>query len=292
VNAWDPDLQRWLHRVSELPDVKWHPEQGTLDVDQSAQQRWLLHATHSVTTDLPGGWYLVRVEAAGAFPSRRLFTIAAGTAHRYAHGDLPPKAMDVAVSLSAEPVYALLHHDGGTLGVNLFAADAAARIARVDTFSVTGFADYRAERERERERALPDLAAWKPDAPGGVTVKADADTLIVNGNSSGSGYQLVSAPVAVQPDASVMIRVPVEVRAGQVCTGVLDESQQTWLAAPTDHEDEHRFRTGRSRNVFIVVANCNGAGATAPVASRFVVGRGGYAVNADRWYVDSLMRFW
>ena len=103
------------------------------------------------------------------------------------------------------------------------------------------------------------------------------------------GYQLASPRIDVTPGVDVSVRLPIAVEAGRVCTGVLDEQQRQWIVRPLDRADVHRFRAGGNRGVFVVVSNCNGTGG-APMASRFTLTDGRYAVFADRWYVDALMR--
>jgi hypothetical protein len=93
----------------------------------------------------------------------------------------------------------------------------------------------------------------------------------------------------VKPGTDVSIRLPIAVEAGRVCTGILDEHQREWIVRPLDQAEVHRFPAGSNRGVVVVVSNCNGNGGAA-VASRFTLTDGRYAVFADRWYVDALMR--
>ena len=105
---------------------------------------------------------------------RVVMTAGAGSLHDYPAGDLPPP-LDVAARLAPEPVYLLPHHNGGVVGLNLFAGDAAARIATVDTFRVSGLTDYRLAREQMAEQPLPAFSTWTPDAAGGVKAVLEVD---------------------------------------------------------------------------------------------------------------------
>jgi hypothetical protein len=249
-------------------------------------RHWERSATDAVTADLPAGWYLFLVALSGDAQSR-LMTAAAGSLHEYPVGDLPPP-VDVAPRLANEPVYLVRHHDGGAVGLNLF-ADAGARIGAVETFHIGGLTDYRLARERMAERPLPAWTAWVPDAASGVTAIADGASIGVRGNASPWGYQLVSPRIDVTPGVNVTVRLSIDVETGRVCTGILDERQQEWIVRPLDQEDEHRFSSGGHHGFFVVVSNCNGNGGP-PAASRFSVTEARYAVFDDRWYVDTLMR--
>lgn len=287
VSVWDAAERRWLHDAVPVDGVAWTTGTGSLRISKGPQQ-WDQLVAGGVAAELPAAWYLLRVELAGDSRQSRVMTAAAGIAHHYPVGDLPP-AMDVAPLLADEPLFLLQHHAGGVLGLNLVSADPGARVVRVETFRVSGFPDYRLDRERLAEQPLPALAQWTPDGPSGVTAAPDAAGLRVNGNASAWGYQLVSPRIEVVPGSSVTVRLPILVEAGRVCTGILDEQQQNWIVRPLDGAELHRFEAGANRAFVVVVSNCNGASGAA-VASRFVVAEGRHAVFADRWYVETLMR--
>jgi hypothetical protein len=287
VSAWDAAQQRWLHDATPSEPVTWLPATGSLLVIKGSR-RWPRAATDAVAAQLPSGWYLFRVTLTGDAAKSQLLTLGAGSAHQYPAGDLPP-AVDVAARLGSEPVYLVRHHDGGAIGMNLFAADAGSRIGAVDTFGISGLTDYRLARERMTEQSLPALSTWVPDAAGGVTMVTDGAGVLVRGNASPWGYQLVSPRIEVTPGVDVSVRLSIAVDAGRVCTGILDERRQQWIVRPLDRVDVHRFAAGGNHGVFVVLSNCNGDGG-GPVASRFTVTEGRYAVFADRWYVDTLMR--
>lgn len=285
ISVWDAAQERWLHDASPSEPIAWRPASGSLRVSKGPRH-WERPATDAVTADLPAGWYLFRVVLSGDAQSR-LMTAAAGSVHEYPVGDLPPP-VDVAARLASEPVYLLRHHDGGAVGLNLFAA-AGARIGAVETFHISGLTDYRLVRERMAERPLPAWPAWVPDAAGGVTAISEGASIRVRGNTSPWGYQLVSPRIDVTPGVNVTVRLSMAVEAGRVCTGILDERQQDWIVRPLDQADEQRFSSSGHHGFFVVVSNCNGNGGT-PAASRFSVTEARYAVFDDYWYVDTLMR--
>ncbi|MCU1385417.1 MAG: hypothetical protein JWL71_4114 [Acidobacteria bacterium] len=287
VSVWDAPLGRWLRQVMPLPGIAWSRARGGLRVSKGSQA-WNSVATDTAVADLVAGWYLFRVAPPPQSGMRQLLVAGRGIAHEFAVGDLPPP-IDVAVRLRREPVYLLQHHDGGLLAVNLFSDAADARLGTIDAFRVTGVDDYRLARERAAEHPLPPLSTWVATASDGVTAARDGAGLVVSGNASASGYQLVSARVDVRPEAEAIVRLPLTIQAGRVCTGVLDEGQRQWLVAPSDAMPVHRFSAGANRSVFVVVANCNGAGAA---ASRFTVAAGGVAIVRELGYAEELMRAW
>ncbi len=244
--------------------------------------------TDGTPADLPAGWYLFRVEVSGGHTFGEVLSAGAGVEHDYVSGDLPPP-VDVAAHLGPEPIYLLQHHEGGAIGLNLYGRDSSTRIAAVETFRVAGLTDYRLSRERMVEQPLPVFTAWLPDAANGVTAVAAGSGIEVTGNDSKWGYQLVSPRLDVTPGADVSVHLPMTTHAGRVCTGILDQRQQEWIVRPLDQSDRHRFNAGANTSVFVVVSNCN-ADAGPAAASRFTVEAGAYAVFADRWYVDTLMR--
>lgn len=289
VSAWDADLQRWRHRTIPVSGVTWSGASGSLRVSRGAQTT-TLDVAATMVADLPADWYLFRVSGGNRSDGRQLFTAGKDIAHDFVVGDLPPP-IDVAVQLAGEPVYLLQRHAGGVLGLNLLSGSPGAQFGTIETFRVAGFDDYRDAREQGAERPLPASSTWTPDTPGGVTAAEDGETLAVVGNATPAGYQVVSPRIAVRSGANVMVRLPISIQAGEVCTGILDGRQQAWLVAPTNHAEVHRFATGPNESVFIVVANCHRDGAAAPI-SRFNLGNGRYTTGADRWYTDELMRTW
>jgi hypothetical protein len=164
VNAWDSGLQCWLHRSEPIADVHWSKGEGSLHIVRGAR-KWTWDATDTVVADLPSGWYLLRTLGTGEPRSRQMLTGGSSTSHDFPVGDLPPP-IDVAVRLAPEPAYLLLHHEGGPLGINLFAAEPGARRGAVETFRVFGLDDYRPQRERGQEQPLPNLSTWAPDTAG------------------------------------------------------------------------------------------------------------------------------
>lgn len=286
ISVWDATQQRWLHETTPVDGVAWASATGSLRVTKGARH-WSRPASDVLVADLPAGWYLFRITVTGTAAAPQLLTASTGPVHDYVGGDLPP-AVDVAARLSSEPIYLLRHHDGGSAGLNLYADDGVARLGAVETFRLSGLADYRRSREQLAEQPLPAWSTWLPDTSGGVATTTEGSTLRVTGNSSQWGYQLVSPRIEVTPGADVSIWLPVTVTAGRVCTGVLDEHQQ-WLVRPADQTALHRFQAGANRAVFVVVSNCN-VDAASSVASRFTVSEARVAVLGDRWYVDRLMR--
>lgn len=284
VSVWDAAEQRWMHQLRPF-SATWAPTVGSLNIARGPQ-RWSREATAALTGDLPEGWYLFRVGMLSGVTGPLFVTAGSGSSHEYAGGDLPPD-VDVATRLSsADPIYLLRHHTGGAVGLNFYGGSGD-RVGVVDTFRVAGWPDYRLNRELLASRPLPPLESWVPVTSDGVTVAPQGQVLRVSGNASQFGYQLVSPAIEVAPGAQVSIELPVTAQAGRVCTGILDEQQRGWIVPPVDLAPLHRFAAGTNHAVFVVVSNCN---TTAQTATAFTVEPGRIAVQADRWYVDSLMR--
>jgi hypothetical protein len=283
VSVWDTAQQRWLHDVAPTR-AEWRTVNGTLHAVKGARG-WDRTATSAIAADLPEGWYLVRVAVDGDSSEGVLLTAGTGNAHAFSAGDLPSD-LDIAARLSpTDPIYLLRHHTDGILGVNVYAGSAI-RISSVDVFAVTGWPDYRADRDSLTSQPLPPLSAWQPDTANGVRAEPDGERLHVTGNASQNGYQLVSPPISVPSGSQVSLHLPVSAERGRVCIGVLDGSQQHWILPPIDQAAVHRFSSGANDAVVIVVSNCNAAS----TPTTFVVEPGRYAAQASQWYVDSLMQ--
>lgn len=284
VSVWDAAEQRWMHQLQPFT-ATWVPASGSLNIARGPQ-RWSRQATAALTGELPEGWYVFRVRMQSGVTGPLFVTAGSGSSHEYVGGDLPPD-VDVAARLSsADPIYLLRHHTGGTVGLNVYGGSDD-RVGVVDTFRVAGWPDYRLNRELLASRPLPPLDTWVPVTSDGVTVSPQGQALRVSGNASQFGYQVVSPAIEVAPGAQVSIELPVTARTGRVCVGVLDEQQRGWIVPPVDQAPLHRFAAGTNRAVFVVVSNCN---TTAATATAFNVEPGRIAVQSDRWYVDSLMR--
>jgi hypothetical protein len=105
--------------------------------------------------------------------------------------------------------------------------------------------------------AAPDLKKWQvfPD----LTVTQSGLGYRVGGSSPVGGYQLLSPLTAVPPNHQLLLRVRSTVEQGDVCVGVLNESQERWLLPPYGRQDEVTIDSGNNRGVWFVFVTCGHA---------------------------------
>lgn len=126
---------------------------------------------------------------------------------------------------------------------------------------------------------LPPLDQWQmvteqtaaPAKEGGVDY---------TGDTTQSGYQLMSPPIPVERESTYLLRVKFEVLSGRVCAGILSGDQQRWLVPPDGATVEFLFDSAAVDAVRVVMANCYPLDAGNP-ASRFRVAGGSYARLAE-----------
>ena len=102
---------------------------------------------------------------------------------------------------------------------------------------------------------LPKFSEWI--AAKGVTINAENETFVVDGNSTSAGYQIESPLIAVKPGADIIVRIDHTVESGTVCPGVLTENSGAWIAPASAMTKELRFNTGSNKGIVVVMANCN-----------------------------------
>jgi hypothetical protein len=111
--------------------------------------------------------------------------------------------------------------------------------------------------------------------------------LLVEGNDTQWGYQLLSPPVEVRRHGTISLHVAYSVERGRACVGVLDARERTWLVTPNQLSSDYQFESGDNERVRVVIANCNAA--LSGQRSRFVVSSAAYAAGDEGLYVDMLM---
>lgn len=112
---------------------------------------------------------------------------------------------------------------------------------------------------------LPDVRRWTP--LDGVSFAA-GDLPAVLGNDTSSGSQLLSPPLTVPRDHTLLVRVQGTIEQGPICVGALEEPQQRWLVPADQPRSELVIQTGTNARVRIVFANCH---ATAGTPTRFTI---------------------
>jgi hypothetical protein len=129
-----------------------------------------------------------------------------------------------------------------------------------------------------------DLASYA--STNAKSVSGSGDGLLIEGDDSDFGYQVMSPPVAVPPDQTLIVQVESAIDAGQVCFGILDGAQQRWLLAPETQRTQYKVNTLRNTRVWFVFANCEVQQAAGRRPTRFRIhtvrygfGRGGDVVS-------------
>ena len=291
VAAWEATADQWIEQVGEAASTTWRPGQPVCYDRRSGGSTREHCATQGVNAELPSGWYLLRVRVRhGTGPAERVVAVASRSRVDYVAGDLPPEG-DLSFYTSLDDHVDLLHrHTGGTVYVGLFDRSAGAVIAGVEVRPLAPMKEFSDERDRLGLAALPPPSEWKPDIPHGVRTTAVPGGLLVAGNASANGYQIVSPKVSVARRANVSLEVQIAVEAGHECAGVLNHDQSAWLLPPAPPAPLYRFDSGPNDEVYVVVANCRDA-SSPEVASRFVI-RGARIGSRPRFFVDRLMEGW
>lgn len=106
-------------------------------------------------------------------------------------------------------------------------------------------------------QGVPPLDQWS--ASDGVTVTRRGDAFAVVGNAVPSGYQLVSPPLDVPPRQAVAFQIVGTITRGEMCVGILDGAQRSWLLAPTNARVGLLADTLEHTQVRLVFSNCASA---------------------------------
>jgi predicted dehydrogenase/threonine dehydrogenase-like Zn-dependent dehydrogenase len=73
-------------------------------------------------------------------------------------------------------------------------------------------------------------------ASSGASLSRAGDSITIETDDSSGGYQAQTEPIAIPQGASPIVRVQGTVERGAIALGVLDDTQQRWLASRTYHE--------------------------------------------------------
>lgn len=99
----------------------------------------------------------------------------------------------------------------------------------------------------------PPLTKWSP--VGGVLVAPQDSGVIVNGDDSQFGYQLLSPPIPVRPHSKIAVRVYGDVEQGRVAFGILNGDGQRWLMPAVWGRSDFEANTGDNDRIVMVFAN-------------------------------------
>lgn len=270
VSVYVPGRQQWLHRVGPPSPAEFKEVAPVvLRVGYEAEPP---ETRPSITLagELPPGPYLLRVSVVpGAGDTeRRMITATSSSMLVQTMSELGPEG-DFAPYLAGDTlVFLLADHNGGPLSVSQFDNGAAPRIAAVTAYPVVGLL----ERDELPSRALPLPSLEKWEATTGNQARVEGNELVVTGDGSGSGYQLMSPFVRVRESHEVTIRISMRTLSGRVCTGILNGDGRQWLVTPDRTRGELQFTVDETQAFRVVYANCNPREGSPP--SRFAVSPG------------------
>ncbi len=245
-------------------------------------------ASRSVAADLPRGYYLfeIRFKTGRDMAIPRMLAVSSQQEVRQTMSELGPD-FDAATYIPGDTVAYLVHqHGGGPVFLSQFDISPDADMFAIKAYPIVSTRLTTGD----SMAALPPFDRWSPDTPSGVRGEKKQDGFAVAGNSTQSGYQLVSPAFPVNKHQSVTIQIDYATTQGRVCPGVLDGNAQNWIAAPDQPRNEIVFQSGSNSSVIVVMANCNGK-ASGNLASQFIIGSAKYTgADTSGLYTDRLMQ--
>ncbi|HWI17200.1 MAG TPA: hypothetical protein VNT81_05610 [Vicinamibacterales bacterium] len=286
ISVYDAEHREWLTRIGPQLPVTFTPSAPVaLRIGYEAEPAES-RPTNSVIGELPAGRYLLKAAVKpgeGRSPRRLIAATSAGML-RQTIGEMGPDGDFAAYLAHDRDVTLVLVHQGGPVYVSQFDDGTAPAIEGIVVHPILGFLD--ADEYPNQWKPLPLLNAWKT-APG-LAFEVAQDTVRVSGDASVSGYQYSSPTVRERRQNRVTVRVPLRVEQGDVCAGVLNGDDSSWLLAPSASRDSLQFVVDQTQGFRVVLANCKSK--ESPTTSRFVVWPGSYYVEPSaEYYVDRLI---
>lgn len=269
VSVYVPERQQWLHRLGEPSPAAFSPvAPAVLRVGYEVEPPEV-RPTMTVAGNLPPGPYLLRVAITpGAGETeRRMIAATSSSMAVQTMSELGPEG-DFAPYLAGDSqVFLLADHNGGPLSVSQFDDGDGARITTVTATPVVGLLDH----DELPTPAVPLPALEKWSATSGNHAAVEGNELMVTGDGTGSGYQLMSPFIRARAAHEITIRISMRTLSGRICTGVLN-GNGAWLVNPDRTRGELQFTVDETQSFRIVYANCNPREGATP--SRFAVSPG------------------
>lgn len=269
VSVYLPDERRWISRLGaslhpETPKVE--PLSLTLRLGPNAITTT---AAETRVVHLEPGAYLLTVPVSPQVPSSDRAESCFVTATTRLSVDDPGSDLGSGLPLvpclpGENAVHMITRHKGGELYVSWIGRP---QVAGLGPVVIRSILDQQDEREG---KPLPPLSAWTLTGSGTRAPADDAELFV--GDRSRFGYQLVSPPIPVPPDARGQIVLDVASEHGQVGVGVLGFNEQRWLTPP-QAQRKIPFEAAGSDEIRIVIAANNPVELDQPV--RFRVRPGG-----------------
>lgn len=269
VSVYLPNERRWISRLGPMlhPEtLNAEPLKLTLRLGPNALN---ITAPDTRSLHLEAGIYLLTVPVSSQVSSSgRAEPCFVTTTTRLnvdtAGGDLGFDLPLVPCLPGESAVHMIVRHKGGELYLSWIGRP---RTADLGPVVIRPILDQQGD---GGGNPLPSLDTWTLAANGTRSHSSDAELVI--GDRSRFGYQLVSPPIPVAPDARGQIILDVASEHGQVGVGVLGFNEQRWLTPP-QAQRKVSFEASGSREIRIVIAASNPAELDQPV--RFRVRSGG-----------------
>jgi hypothetical protein len=284
VAVFDPAADFWA-RTLDTPRAAACSQTapGAMAVDYSDVHP--VAARQTLRCDARAGQYLLRVHVTTSTDgARRLLAVTSSPTYVERISELGP-ATDFAPYFSRDrSVYLSFAHQGGTFYVHQFDDAEDAGLQGVDLIAL------RDDPTDAHDAGLPAaaLSDWASlVSPGVRAATQPGGELVVLGDASASGYQVVSPAMAAPPGAVITLRSQAVITAGRVCLGALNRPQQLWLANGAPAGGTLVFTVDDSGGFVVVFYNCADPVGQSPTA--FSVHSVRYWVDTGELYVDRLV---
>jgi hypothetical protein len=288
VSAYNSATERWDRYLDGPVTVALMSAEPVLFDLRYGTIRQPVRADRTVMTELPEGRYLLRVRLVGSATGGRT-VVAATSAHSISEdlNDLGP-SIDFSPYVQGDTDTFLIHtHPGGTLYVSQFDKSETAALQGLDVYRILPAPGGEPPADRQVFSDMPVepwLAFVSPGVRGSLTA---TDTIAVQGDATGGGFQISSPLREAAPKSTVTIRAGFVAQEGHVCVGALSR-KGTWLANGGDPMNDFTFTVDATAGFRVVFYNCN-PGDTGNEPSRFTVSGIRYAVREPGTYVDRLL---
>lgn len=290
VAVFDSARHQWVRTVAPPSSVAltMAPTPLRVETTRTDEPRWV-EATRTYRGELPAGDYLVRVSlrTGSDAVAARMMVASSSPVVEVTRTELAPAGDICAFGARDTMVQLLLRHSGGLAYVGHFDSTAGAAVDRIELVPLLPLSPTRLAAATTARAIAP--ADWVPYRGVGVTAEGSGGALVVRGNASQYGYQIISRLLDLTPGARVMLRIHIDRTDGSTCVGVLDKTTQRWLVSADRLSAQSQFVANESGGAYIVVANCN-ADASGNPPSQFTIRDAAIDVESEAGYSDRFMK--
>jgi len=284
VHIYDSKNSVWTSRLSEpfAVDIQTS-DPVTFDLIGLSGTK-LQNPSHSVTTNLTAGYYLLHVSLENnCIGDRGGMTVVATSSHAI-HEVLQDYGVSfdtVPYSPSQSRVTLMLAHNGGPAYISLFDENKDVKI--LDIFVQRAVFPYEDSSFVIGSQEAISSAHFNWTMVNGVSLDKVNSDQVYTADISHLGYQLISQCISVLPGRVYSLTLPISQLQGQVGVGVLTP-QETWLVSPSTLQmNKLTFNSGQNTSLRFVVANNQPDKTT---RSRFMLGAGSLVLHRDKAYAD------